>query len=114
MCPWLMGTYSYGWRGPSTDQPGAENLSSAGLLLPLFGWLATALFTGLGCYAKKSGWGQHLGLDTSLDIHWLAMRTGMRWSSLLFERRNSVSFSFGFPDAIVLQLWENDILAFKE
>uniref|UniRef100_A0ACB8F3J5 Uncharacterized protein n=1 Tax=Sphaerodactylus townsendi TaxID=933632 RepID=A0ACB8F3J5_9SAUR len=64
-----------------------------------------------GRYAKKSGWGQHLGLDTSLDIHWLARR-GMLWPSLLLWLRNSV-LQYGFLDAIVLQLGENDIPASK-
>uniref|UniRef100_A0ACB8G586 Uncharacterized protein n=1 Tax=Sphaerodactylus townsendi TaxID=933632 RepID=A0ACB8G586_9SAUR len=64
-----------------------------------------------GHYAKKSGWGEHLGLDTSMDIHWLA-RQGMMWPSLLLRLQNSV-LQFGFPDAIVIQLGENDIPASK-
>uniref|UniRef100_A0ACB8FTL8 Uncharacterized protein n=1 Tax=Sphaerodactylus townsendi TaxID=933632 RepID=A0ACB8FTL8_9SAUR len=64
-----------------------------------------------GRYAKKSGWGEHLGLDTSVDIRWLARR-GMTWPALLLRLRNSV-LQFGFPDAVLLQLGENDIPASK-
>uniref|UniRef100_A0ACB8G3P5 Uncharacterized protein n=1 Tax=Sphaerodactylus townsendi TaxID=933632 RepID=A0ACB8G3P5_9SAUR len=64
-----------------------------------------------GRCAKKSGWGEHLGLDTSVDIRWLARR-GMMWPALLLRLRNSV-LQFGFPDAVLLQLGENDIPASK-
>uniref|UniRef100_A0ACB8FJT9 Uncharacterized protein n=1 Tax=Sphaerodactylus townsendi TaxID=933632 RepID=A0ACB8FJT9_9SAUR len=80
-------------------------------VVTLFGWLATALFTGLEalCFEEvglgTTPWTGHL-----LDIHWLAR--GMRWSSLLFELRNSV-LQFGFPGAIVLQLGKMTFLAFK-
>uniref|UniRef100_A0ACB8FH88 Uncharacterized protein n=1 Tax=Sphaerodactylus townsendi TaxID=933632 RepID=A0ACB8FH88_9SAUR len=39
-----------------------------------FGWLVTSIIVHwAGVCLKKSGWGEHLGLDTSVDIiRWLA------------------------------------------
>uniref|UniRef100_A0ACB8EJT7 Uncharacterized protein n=1 Tax=Sphaerodactylus townsendi TaxID=933632 RepID=A0ACB8EJT7_9SAUR len=78
-------------------------------VVTLFGWLATALFTGLGVM-RRSRAGDNT-LDWTPPGHSLAGE-GMRWSSLLFEVAELV-LQFGFPDAIVLQLGENDIPAFK-
>uniref|UniRef100_A0ACB8FIT2 Uncharacterized protein n=1 Tax=Sphaerodactylus townsendi TaxID=933632 RepID=A0ACB8FIT2_9SAUR len=73
-------------------------------------WLVGhSIFHWAGSFAKKSGWGKHLGLDSSVDIKLAGeARHDVAYSASPVE--NSV-LQFGFPDAVLIQLGENDIPA---
>ncbi|XP_054845443.1 uncharacterized protein LOC129336312 [Eublepharis macularius] len=60
-----------------------------------------------GKYAASSGWGRHLGLEDCLRIHWMGVR-GMLWDSLLPLLVRQAR-RLGPPDALVIQLGENDL-----
>ncbi|XP_015261064.1 PREDICTED: uncharacterized protein LOC107105578 [Gekko japonicus] len=64
-----------------------------------------------GVYAASSGWGTALGLEDRLQVTWMGNR-GMKWDDLLPAVSLQVSLQ-GSPDALVIQLGENDLLERK-
>ncbi|XP_054845357.1 zinc finger protein 318-like isoform X2 [Eublepharis macularius] len=58
-------------------------------------------------YAAVSGWGIHLGLDEAIFIKWIGVE-GMLWNSLVPTVLHHATKS-GPPDALVIQLGENDL-----
>ncbi|XP_060103720.1 uncharacterized protein LOC132577947 [Heteronotia binoei] len=63
-------------------------------------------------YASSSGWGNALGLEDHIRIKWIGRR-GMEWDDLLPTVSLNVS-RLGSPDALIIQLGDNDLPAKKE
>ncbi|XP_033024283.1 immunoglobulin superfamily member 1-like [Lacerta agilis] len=57
--------------------------------------------------ASQRGWGRNLGLPPSVKISWITRR-GMRWDEFLPAVKSRAA-SQGPPDAMVIQLSENDL-----
>ncbi|XP_077775832.1 uncharacterized protein LOC144325689 [Podarcis muralis] len=62
-----------------------------------------------GVAARQSGLGPGLGLPSHVRVSWLSRR-GMRWSEFLPRIRRQLLLE-GPPEAIVVQLGENDLVA---
>ncbi|XP_077782853.1 uncharacterized protein LOC144327384 [Podarcis muralis] len=62
-----------------------------------------------GVAARQSAMGPGLGLPSHVRVSWLSRR-GMRWSEFLPRIRRQLLLE-GLPEAIVVQLGENDLVA---
>ncbi|XP_048361698.1 uncharacterized protein LOC125437778 [Sphaerodactylus townsendi] len=62
-------------------------------------------------YAATSGWGESLGLQPRVTVHWVGIR-GTRWASLLQQLRQTREHR-GTPHAVIIQLGENNLPEMK-